>query len=106
MRWWFVLAIACGSPKPAPVLANRAAGSVASRAWEPPAHARLIMRTSNGGVIQLDGDRGKAMERSQDLMVAHCGPDNFTIIQEGEERVDEDVPRGPTAWRVHYQCGS
>ena len=96
--------------------------------------AKVIQRTQTGGVIELNGDRGKAMEQANDEMSRHCGPNNFTITQEGEEAVGTDTftredtsadsatsrngrhsstdqttvgqqsTRTATAWRVHYQC--
>jgi hypothetical protein len=97
--------------------------------------ARVIHRDQVGGVIELQGDRGKAMEQASQEMAAHCGPNNFTIVQEGEEAIGTDTftredqatdsktskngrrsatdsttsgqqsTRTATAWRVHYQCG-
>ena len=96
--------------------------------------ARVINRTQAGGVIELQGDRGKAMEQANGEMSAHCGPNNYTIVQEGEEAIGTDTysredqsaaatqsrngrtqyadstttgqqsTRTATAWRVHYQC--
>jgi hypothetical protein len=96
--------------------------------------ARVIMRNQQGGVIELQGDRGKAMEEANNDMAQHCGPNNFTIVQEGEEAIGTDTytredsagqehtsrngrtttndqtttgqtsTRTATAWRVHYQC--
>ncbi len=96
--------------------------------------ARVISRTQVGGVIELQGDKGKAMEQANSEMNAHCGPGNFTITQEGEEAIGTDTvarqdtaedtktsrsgrksstdsttvgttsTRTATAWRVHYQC--
>jgi hypothetical protein len=96
--------------------------------------ARVISRTQAGGVIELQGDKGKAMEQANSEMNAHCGPGNFTITQEGEEAIGTDTiaredtaedtktsrsgrrsstdsstvqqtsTRTATAWRVHYQC--
>ncbi|MBS1120736.1 MAG: hypothetical protein H6Q90_2964 [Deltaproteobacteria bacterium] len=96
--------------------------------------ARVISRTQAGGVIELQGDRGKAMEEANSNMNAHCGPGNFTITQEGEEAIGTDTvaredtsedtahsrsgrrsstdsttvaqtsTRTATAWRVHYAC--
>ncbi len=96
--------------------------------------ARVIQRTQTGGVIELQGDRGKAMEQANAEMNAHCGPGNFTITQEGEEAIGTDTvaredsssdtarsrtgrheatdsstvqttsTRTATAWRIHYQC--
>ena len=98
--------------------------------------ARVIQRTQVGGVIELQGDRGKAMEQANQEMAAHCGPGNFTITQEGEEAIGTDTftredqasdtktsksgrrqstdtattqtqsTRTATAWRVHYACGA
>ena len=96
--------------------------------------ARVISRTQAGGVIELQGDKGKAMEQANQEMSAHCGPGNFTITQEGEEVIGTDTvatedtaedtktsrsgrrqstdtstvattsTRQATAWRVHYSC--
>lgn len=96
--------------------------------------ARVLQRTQTGGVIELSGDRGKAMEQANADMASHCGPNNFTIVQEGEEAVGTDTysredtnsrehtsrsgrtthddtttqgqtsTRTATAWRIHYQC--
>jgi hypothetical protein len=96
--------------------------------------ARVIQRNQTGGVIELSGDRGKAMEQANQEMASHCGPNNFTITQEGEEAIGTDTfsredtagqehssrsgrtttndqstvgqtsTRTATAWRVHYQC--
>jgi len=96
--------------------------------------ARVIQRTQAGGVIELNGDRGKAMEQANQEMASHCGPNNYTIVQEGEEAIGTDTysredtsasanqsPNGraqhadsttqgqtstrtATAWRVRYQC--
>jgi hypothetical protein len=97
--------------------------------------ARVIHRDQTGGVIELQGDRGKAMEQANQEMAGHCGPNNFTITQEGEEAVGTDTvvredqasdtktsksgrrtatdtsttqtqsTRTAVAWRVHYACG-
>ena len=53
--------------------------------------ARVISRTQSGGIIELQGDRGKAMEQANSEMNAHCGPGNFTITQEGEEAIGQDT---------------
>jgi hypothetical protein len=96
--------------------------------------ARVIQRNQNGGVIELSGDRGKAMEQANSEMSSHCGPNNYQITQEGEEAIGTDTftredtsqdsatsrsgrrsstdstttgqqsTRTATAWRVHYQC--
>ncbi|HSN30834.1 MAG TPA: hypothetical protein VLT45_31315 [Kofleriaceae bacterium] len=96
--------------------------------------ARLIQQTPQGGVLELQGDRGKAMEDAQNQMAAQCGPNNYTIVQQGEEAIGTDTysrqdssavdqtsrsgrtttsdqtsqgmqsTRTAVAWRVHYQC--
>ena len=96
--------------------------------------AQVIQRTQQGGVIELQGDRGKAMEQANQEMASHCGPNNFTVTQEGYEAIgtdtyttqnaqdtehtshsgrtttDQQTTQGVTstrtaqAWRVHYQC--
>ena len=96
--------------------------------------ARLIQQTPQGGILELQGDRGKAMEDAQNQMSAQCGPNNYTIVQQGEEAIGTDTysrqdssavdqtsrsgrtttsdstssgvqsTRTATAWRVHYQC--
>jgi hypothetical protein len=97
--------------------------------------AKVISRNAQGGIIELQGDRGKAMEDANQQMAAHCGPGNFSITQEGEEAIGTDTvqqqqtqdtehtsksgrttkddqqttnvtsTRTATAWRVHYACG-
>jgi hypothetical protein len=87
--------------------------------------ARVVQRTQYGGIIALEGDRGKAMEGAHGEMAAHCGAGNYTITQEGEEVIGTDTAYGEdtaydssgsstaggastrqaTEWRVHYQCG-
>jgi hypothetical protein len=66
--------------------------------------ARLIQRTPTSGIFELEGERGKAMEQANQQMALHCGPNNFTIMEEGEETIGTTT-RAQTAWRVHYQCG-
>jgi hypothetical protein len=98
--------------------------------------AKVIQRNQSGGIIQLDGDRGKAMEQANAAMNSHCGPNNWTITQEGEEAIGTDTftredtnaasqtsrsgrrteagstttgqtsTRTATAWRVHYTCNN
>ncbi|MDX2092852.1 MAG: hypothetical protein SFX73_33610 [Kofleriaceae bacterium] len=96
--------------------------------------ARVIQRNQAGGVVELQGDRGKAMEDAHRQMAGHCGPNNYQITQEGEEAIGTDTftredtatdsavsrngrrasqdstttgqtsTRTATAWRVHYAC--
>ena len=96
--------------------------------------ARLIQQTPQGGTLELQGDHGKAMEDANNQMSAQCGPNNFTIMQQGEEPVGTDTyvqqndsttdrtsrngrrtttdkqttteqsTRTAVVWRVHYQC--
>jgi hypothetical protein len=77
---------AAGDPSPSP---GSAAGS-----------PKILSRTKDGGVIQLEGDRPTAMEAANKAMNDHCGAGNYVITQEGEEA---DADAGPV-WRVHYQC--
>ncbi|HEX2690263.1 MAG TPA: hypothetical protein VHN14_26795 [Kofleriaceae bacterium] len=97
--------------------------------------ARVIHQDQAGGVIELQGDQGKAMEQANQEMAAHCGAGNFTVVSQGEEAIGTDTvtsedqatnsktsrsgrhtatdtsttattsTRTATAWRVHYQCG-
>lgn len=54
--------------------------------------AKVIQRTQVGGVIELQGDRGKAMEQATQEMAAHCGgPGSWQITQEGEEVIGQDT---------------
>src|SRR5688572_29727734 len=84
---------------------------IANTAPKPQARADTVQRTQSGGVIQLDGDRDRAMASALAEMNAHCGTNNFTITQEGEEAIGQDALDGTpikivTAWRVHYVCNS
>jgi hypothetical protein len=96
--------------------------------------ARLISRNGGGGVLEIQGDPGKGMEDAHRQMAGHCGPNNYQIVQEGEEPIGTDTftqedtesgtavsrngrharsgssttgttsTRTAMAWRVHYQC--
>jgi hypothetical protein len=92
--------------------------------------ARLVQQTQYGGIIALQGDRGKAMEDASRMMSQHCGANNFSVVQQGEEVIGTDTSygertdsasnnsgtasasetnggtstRNATEWRVHYQC--
>jgi hypothetical protein len=99
---------ACGgSKKPAPVV-NVVTGEPpesSPAAPEPPGDARTIQRTQNGGVVELQGNHADAMAAAQKQFDAHCGPNNATITQEGEEVIgDTDASPAQTAWRVYYSC--
>lgn len=65
--------------------------------------ARIVQRNDHGGTIELDGSREQAMDRANDVMAAHCGEGNFSILTEGREPVA--TKPGTTVWRVHYACG-
>jgi hypothetical protein len=74
--------------------------------------ARVIQRTPYDGVIELQGDHNKAMERANEEMAGHCGSSNFTVMS--DEAIRASTPAGftpteppstPTAWRIRYQCG-
>lgn len=98
-------------------------------------NAKVIHRDQFGGVIELQGDRSKAMEQANQLMNQHCQGQGVTIVSEGEEAIGTDTysrqdtadtqhvsrngrtayndstttgqtsTRTATAWRVHYACG-
>ncbi|HRC57075.1 MAG: hypothetical protein IPI49_23560 [Myxococcales bacterium] len=89
--------------------------------------ARIVNRSQYGGTIALEGDRNKAMERAHQAMAQHCGPQNYTILQEGETVIGTDSAaasetrqekdgtvvqeagastRDAVEWRVVYQCGN
>ena len=54
--------------------------------------AKVIQRTETGGTIELQGDRGKAMEQANQEMAAHCGgPGSWRVVQEGEEVIGQDT---------------
>jgi len=100
--------VACGgSNKQAeqPTAITNKTGSVEPAA-QGPGEGRVIQRMQMGGVIELSGDRSAAMKQADEEMAAHCGPNNYTIVQEGEEAIAEESTgrRTATAWRVHYQC--
>ncbi|HEY4117741.1 MAG TPA: hypothetical protein VGM56_07800 [Byssovorax sp.] len=65
-------------------------------------NARVLHQDPTGGVIELDGDPGKALRKANELMEAHCGPNNFTVIQQG----DEPTAGGGKKFHVHYYCGA
>ena len=96
--------------------------------------ARVIQRSPNDLVIELQGDHNKAMEQANQEVAAYCGPSNFTLVREGEESIDPAPPASGTggsgrsvatgsagspdgpdamaqnpgaaiAWRLHYECG-
>ncbi len=55
-------------------------------------NAKIIQRNQTGGIIELQGDRGKAMEQANAEMAAHCGgPGSWQITQEGEEVIGQDT---------------
>jgi hypothetical protein len=88
--------------------------------------ARVIQQTQYGGVIALEGDRGKAMEAANEEMAAHCGPGQYQVVQQGEEAIGTDTvassdtqydkngentqagtsTRTAVEWRIHYQCAN
>ena len=99
MKRWLIVLAACGGappPKPSPVQ-NRAPAPAADPT--PAGSIDVVDRDREGGIIELHGDKGTAFEDANREMTAHCGKENYTITQEGEEAVG-----GKTAWRVHYAC--
>jgi len=77
--------------------------------------ARVVHRSQEGGVIALEGDRNKAVERAHQLMDDHCGGP-YKVLEEGEnlddteggEIVEEGVESASDAaeWRMRYMCGN
>lgn len=66
--------------------------------------ARIVQKTPQGGVIELQGDHGKAMEQANEEMAAAC-PD-FIVVRDGPEPIaDSPGGSGATVYRVRYQCG-
>jgi hypothetical protein len=104
----FALLVACGGGSKPESIGN-ATNDNAARP-QPTQMTNVVMQTQAGGIIELNPkvDPDKAMHRATDEMTAHCGRDNFTIIQEGEEAIGQDTTgtttRTLTAWRVHYVC--
>lgn len=102
---------ACGStskPPSAPI-SNRESDTAAS----PSAGGtlvRMVTRSQWSGVLELTGDRDRAMAAAEKVMASHCGIHAYTITQEGEEAIGTDTsggaPRTVTAWRVHYVCSA
>jgi hypothetical protein len=77
--------------------------------------ATVVWRTRASGVIELRGDRGRAMDEANNEMAGHCGPNNYTIVAEGQEPAGANTATSPggtytrsrttaMVWRVHYQC--
>lgn len=88
--------------------------------------SRVVRRTQTGGVLALEGERNKAMEHANQMMMQHCqGP--YTIVEEGEHVVGTDTAhsdesyvaedgtvvneggestREATEWRIRYVCGA
>ena len=88
--------------------------------------ARVVQRTQYGGIIALEGGRGRARESARAEMAANCGDGNYRVISEGEEVVGTETTHTEstdvdgdgnytesaettkylTEWRLHYECGS
>jgi hypothetical protein len=104
-----VFVIACGgsAKQPAEPISNTNKSGATDSSSGGPGQGKVIQRSRAGGVIELEGERGAAMEQAIKEMEAHCGPSAYVIVQEGEEAI-ADPDGGPgrmaTAWRVHYQC--
>jgi len=64
--------------------------------------ARLVHKTPYGGVIELEGDHGKAWEQANEEMAAACP--NFIVVREGYEPA-ADARSGAMVYRVRYECG-
>ena len=67
--------------------------------------ARIVQKTPYGGVIELQGDRNKALEQANEEMAAACP--NFIVVRAGDELIEAAPPGGSaaTVYRVHYECG-
>jgi hypothetical protein len=94
---------------------------------------RVVKLTEVGGEIALFGDRVDAMEKAVRTMTAHCGPEGYKVVEQGEavvgqvattqERGGEDTVRlnrqasvtttsktttstvqDKTEWRVTFAC--
>jgi hypothetical protein len=62
--------------------------------------ARVIQMTPTGGVLELQGDRAKAMDSAAGQMDDKCGKDSWTIVDEAEEAVAPNKQ----ATHIHFQC--
>jgi hypothetical protein len=96
------LLVACGggAKKPAPI-------ENTSKTKTPHGFAKVLTRTASAGVIELQGDRGAALDDANNHMARHCGDGAYQIVQEGEEAIDESTAGSReimTVWRVHYLC--
>jgi hypothetical protein len=109
----FAMLVACGSKSPPPAEPVQNV-EPATQGEAGAGDARVIQRTGQGGVIELQADRERSMRAADQEMEAHCGKGAYTITQEGEEAVadpnaapaphGETTTRTATAWRVHYVC--
>jgi hypothetical protein len=93
------------NPAPPPI-SNEAKPPRPAKAGE----SRQVARTATGGIIELQGDHAVALPEANELMSQHCGTNNYTITQEGQEAIGTDTLDGQpirtiSAWRVHYLCG-
>jgi hypothetical protein len=105
---WVVVVAGCWTSSKQPVSAP-IANEVKQGPTTKPGEAKQVAKTADGGVIELAGDRGAALEDANEQMSQHCGSNNYSITQEGEEAVGSDAKEGQpvrieTAWRVHYVC--
>ncbi len=105
-RFVLVLLVACGSkPPPAAPVSNT---EPAAKAAQAPGlgEARVIQRMQRGGVIELTGDHDQAMKQADPEMEAHCGPNAYAIVREGEESAmaRDGTETRINVWRVHYEC--
>jgi hypothetical protein len=110
---FLVLVIACGGPSKPTTVENTATPSGTREATDAEL-VQVIARSSAGGTIETPDpskpDYQAGMVQAREQMERHCGAD-FSITQEGEEVVDRHMEpharsRTPTAWRVHYICGT
>ncbi|HEY5927968.1 MAG TPA: hypothetical protein VIV11_40055 [Kofleriaceae bacterium] len=104
LLWLVVVLVACGGKQPAPAPVSNTEPAKPAEQTAGAGEARVLQRTQAGGVIELAGDRGAAMEAANAEMNKHCGANAYTIVQEGEEAVGAPGGGMAVAWRVHYQC--
>ena len=89
--------------------------------------ARVVQRNPGGGTLALQGVREEAMKDAHVKMSSHCGPGQYSVVQESEQVVGtqtvnseeakktkkgtvvnegQSQTRDVTEWRITYQCGA
>jgi hypothetical protein len=68
----------------------------------------VVQRSRYGGVLELDGDRQKAVDLANGEMSSQCGASNYTVTSEGYQ--PSRAPRArnagppPMVWTIEFQC--